>query len=156
MQLRVTRAPNPCRSQPAAGADSESTTNPRRDNVTTEIAAAVERLNRDRVRAKNEAQERGAQDGRRWALQMADVEQLERLAESTIDDFETNDAHGSPGVFFHIITAEAEHWNRTDINELRVNLGTDERHFYRPAYWEAFVAAALAAWEEIEPQPDAA
>jgi hypothetical protein len=85
---------------------------------------------------------------------MADVEQLERLEAAWPDlDF---DCEEPASVFLGAISGPDDGVGQRAVNQFALDVGIAGDLVGRPAYWDAFADAAVAAWREIEPQLDAA
>jgi hypothetical protein len=120
------------------------------------VAAAISRLQEDRLIARQNIENYGYLKGRSWALHTASAHQLERLHAAQPEFFETNDAHGAPGVFLAIVNGPDGDSDRSAINALASDLEIAEELLYQPTFWQHFAEGAMTVWNVLQPLVDAA
>ena len=121
----------------------------RKNTMLSATERAKERLKISKQEFTDEALERGREIGATWAADDAEYWQLKALADSGIDDCETIDALGPPGVVVPVI--DNDYIGRTSIENFWQNLGYDlnDPDLYSAEFWLGFVDGAVELFEEV-------
>jgi len=116
----------------------------------TTVERAAARLKLSKADYVNEARERGREAGADWAADDATYGQLKALADSGVDDFDTNDALGAPGIFVSIV--DDDFVGRTSLEHFWENLGYDlnDDDLYSPDFWAGFAEGALEVFAKAD------
>jgi hypothetical protein len=114
----------------------------------------IERLRAIKESEAAESSERGDSDGLEWAAEIATPDELKRLTNAWGEDLYDEDANGSN--FLAIIEGRRRLTGlRHSVRHLRGDHFIDVRDDDGAAYWNAFAAAAVAAWEAVADQVEA-